>query len=677
MKIFLHIFLFLFIFTHTLKAQWIQTSGPEAGAITSYTSGSNYLFTGTFGAGAFRSNDNGITWSAITSGLGSAYVQDLAYNNGHLLAATSNGVYLSLDNGNSWTLKNNGLTATGISKIISQGNYTFIGILNTVYVSTDFGDNWSLTNFTANPTEYITGMFFKGNYLFCSSSASGVKRSADHGVNWTTVNSGLPGTSTRGMGTDGNGIFISNYGDGIFKSMDDGLTWTEVGSGLSSSTTLYSFAFIGNTIIAGGNIGVGRSTDYGDTWVESNDSMTRAVQAVYRDGNRLFAGNYTHDVFYNYRGGNYYSNDTGVTWIRANTGIINSNIIEMKIDQDLIVAGGDGGIFISNDHGNHWNEVSYSNENFRKNAGQSIDIKDSIIFVGTIRNKLFRSKDRGNSWTYSGNGMSGDNVSSVRIMENQIFATTQNGVNRSNDTGLTWASVNMGLTGLTCNALWNLGDTIFVGTSAGVYSSTDSGTTWNSVPGITSAVYVFESIGSHLFAGTATGVYHSDDNGNSWNQISSTFTSKLSTWNHVLFTGSGTFTPDNGTTWMSVPALYPPFILAPSVVQVAIDSNYFYYGVLNLGVWRLSTTGLIGVEELQSENELKIYPNPSNGLIHFGMNHSIEEYQIVNTNNVIVKYEKLNAPIDNVEINTPTPGLYILRVKSNKRWASRKFMVIN
>lgn len=668
-------FLFLVI-SFTTHAQWQQTSGPETGAVLCYTSSTSFLYCGTYGAGVFRSADNGVNWVPVNNGMGSAYISGIAYNNGYLIAGTSNGVYVSTDEGNSWTQKNNGLTATGVSKVISAGNHTFIAISGGLWLSTDYGDNWTLTNYGAGPTAYVSGLFFKGSYLFCSSSTSGVSRSSDFGTSWTTVNTGLPSTSTRGMGTDGNVIFLSTYTDRVYKSVDDGSSWTASFTGISSGAVLYSFAFNGNTIIAGGNSGVLKSTDYGTNWVESNDSMNRAVEAVYKVGNRFFAGNYEHTVFYNYRGGNYYSDDFGVTWSRANSGLINSNIIEIKIDGDLIIAGSEGGTFISHNHGDTWSEVSYSNPNyFRRDAARSIEISDSLIFIGTIENEVFRSLDRGQTWSYSGVGMSGENVSCIKIFGTKVLATTENGVNRSNNNGANWAISNTGINGVTCSTIGYMGNNLLVGTSAGLYLSTDSGTVWTALSNSLSGKQIFglHSNGSKLFATTNAGLFSSIDSGLTWQSLNPSIR-RIAFWNNVLYS-AGQFSLDDGITWTTLPAIITPFNLAPYVPSIAVDSNYFYFGMLHLGVWRLSTTGLIAVKELDNPLAFKVYPNPASQDLTLQLNETIEEVELVSMIGETVLNWKGCSGTCILNVSQLSKGQYAVRVRTISGWRTSNVII--
>ena len=206
-------FLFLVI-SFTTHAQWQQTSGPETGAVLCYTSSTSFLYCGTYGAGVFRSADNGVNWVPVNNGMGSAYISGIAYNNGYLIAGTSNGVYVSTDEGNSLDPEKQRTYRNWCFKVISAGNHTFIAISGGLWLSTDYGDNWTLTNYGAGPTAYVSGLFLKGVICFALHPhpvyhAPPISAHPDNRQYRTSID------KYTGMGTDGNVIFKHLYRQSI------------------------------------------------------------------------------------------------------------------------------------------------------------------------------------------------------------------------------------------------------------------------------------------------------------------------------------------------------------------------------------------------------------------------------------------------------------------------------
>ena len=113
------------------------------------------IFAATFGGGAFRSTDNGDSWTPLNTGFPDGTFLSLTINaNGYIFAGGDPlggpvGVLRSTDNGDSWEPVNNGLTTSnGINAlIVTAGGSLFAGSYGDgVFRSTDNGDNWTQVN---------------------------------------------------------------------------------------------------------------------------------------------------------------------------------------------------------------------------------------------------------------------------------------------------------------------------------------------------------------------------------------------------------------------------------------------------------------------------------------------------------------------------------------------------
>ena len=106
------------------------------------------------------------------------------------------------------------------------------------------------------------------------------------------------------------------------------------------------------------------------------------------------------------------------------------------------------------------------------------------------------------------------------------------GIFRSTNRGNTWTPVNTGLAYepgegfVYIEVFAQKGEVLYVGTQGGLYASTDGGNTWHHVssfrkPESISGIVV---IGDRIYVGTLnTGVWYSDDDGNSWLQVNDGF----------------------------------------------------------------------------------------------------------------------------------------------------------
>ena len=103
------------------------SSGLLNANVHSLDSKSGLLFAGT-NIGFFRSGDIGSSWIEASHGLPSLWINEIKVINGAVLAATrNNGVYVSLNNGNNWTAINSGMADTNILTISYNSSYVFAG----------------------------------------------------------------------------------------------------------------------------------------------------------------------------------------------------------------------------------------------------------------------------------------------------------------------------------------------------------------------------------------------------------------------------------------------------------------------------------------------------------------------------------------------------------------------
>jgi photosystem II stability/assembly factor-like uncharacterized protein len=144
------------------------------------------------------------------------------------------------------------------------------------------------------------------------------------------------------------------------------------------------------------------------------------------------------------------------------------------------------------------------------------------IFAATCSNGMFRSMDRGASWT----SVSKYCTKVIAIRENgDIFAEIGSVILRSMDNGATWKMLGAPASSIT-SCVFNTAGEIFVGSvrhdesRGGIYRSNDNGVTWLKIFPDSISVYAL-AINKQgvIFAATGLGMIRSFDNGQTWHQI--------------------------------------------------------------------------------------------------------------------------------------------------------------
>lgn len=248
------------------------------------------------------------------------------------------------------------------------------------------------------------------------------------------------------------------------------------------------------------------------------------------------------------------SNSTLSQWIKTG-GPAGGNVDCMTISNNNIYIGTGFGVFKSTNGGLNWVQLPGIQD------AESIASKGDTIWAGAWNNRLYKSTDAGNNWSYS--GLQGGSITNIFTFGNKLFVSAYD-LYVSSDFGNTWEMTSFQSDWVSCNTIKD--NIIYIGShNNGVFISADTGKTWNQVNNGFNQTYCFalEKKDNFVFAGiygNGNGIYKTSNNGNNWYQCNNGLNllgiTDINNSNGILYTsiwGAGIYSSsDNGNNWNEI-----------------------------------------------------------------------------------------------------------------------------
>jgi photosystem II stability/assembly factor-like uncharacterized protein len=365
------------------------------------------------------SNNNGISWSVIKTGLpfGSDF-NCLAANEGIIYGGTYNaGVYISNDNGNTWRPVNNGLSNLIVNDISVNGNKVFAATDDGVFLSLNNGETWTEVN-NGLTNLYVSTVAGTEERIFAGTSGTGIYSSVNKGESWTDLNVLSGDNYIFNITADGQNYYVGTI-NGLYVSNDNGVSFVKADLNLPSyisSASIMHFAVQNGHIYAATSQGLYISSDDGKSWTTRNALINEAIFSLAAKENYLFAGT-CYGVFISTDGGN--------TWTDATAGLslMNPYISTMAVNAGYVFFSCSEGIFRSADNGSTWTKV------IDEYAGYLLTSEEHIVACTSTKG-IWLSADNGDNWEPVNTGLTGSalNTSAVNIIGDNLYAATNKGV---------------------------------------------------------------------------------------------------------------------------------------------------------------------------------------------------------------------------------------------------------
>lgn len=457
-------------------SSWVPATGnlkSSVAALVMTHNGDLLVGTGS-GGGAYRSSDRGNSWSA--SGMNGYDMVDIAVApNGHIFATADLGkteetIFRSNDNGMSWS---------PISSILPKNKayYTIAidssGILYTtgragIYRSTNEGNSWDFSNTGLPDSSQGALAVASDGTVYFSTYANGIYRSTDHGNSWKPFSTGLQNESVSVMIVDSSQNLFAGTGEGLYVSHDNGDVWRNVSmTGIDGIVSLAAAADGSVYVVNGtyprlyrcGSDGhlIGNITPF---QIEGTD-QAHAI-AVKAD----------NTLFFSTSRGLFVSSNSGMSWSVPSPLIFD----RMGIGPNGTIFGsGYGSSYaFSTDNGTTWSAKDTSTNGYGETSCIAFDYRGDVFAIQPS-GLLERSTNNGLTWELINQPLPGLAHSLVANRINVLFASTDSGVFRSYTNGDSWQPVNSGLRSKTFGVLTVKSDgTLFIATEIGMFRSSHS-----------------------------------------------------------------------------------------------------------------------------------------------------------------------------------------------------------
>jgi hypothetical protein len=198
----------------------------------------HYLFNDYYDDGIWHSTDHGLSWDSLVSfGYPTRYTSLEIDRDDRIFAGIVSNYYDQLprafrssDNGTTWSRADSGLPQPVSAFAFSSFNGTFVGIqdtVNAIYRSTNNGNSWSFNDIVGGD---ISAMLFdRTDNLFVATYGSGVYR------NGVQVNSGLTDLNVSSLALSPTGYLYAGTATGtVFRSVSPMVSVNEIAGGKPS-----------------------------------------------------------------------------------------------------------------------------------------------------------------------------------------------------------------------------------------------------------------------------------------------------------------------------------------------------------------------------------------------------------------------------------------------------------
>lgn len=368
---------------------WTRITSKEmVHTVEALTAFGTTLYASTFGGGVFRSEDSGDTWTTVNDGLKDWTVSALlTVSEDTVFAGTlDGGVFRTTDGGNSWVEANTGLIGTSVSELQVVGNKIYAGIGERLVYSIDDGESWQPVQMPSLPISYhfsalseVGGKLYVAATRFAPGDVVGGIFQVDEARNSLielSTDSELYGIEC--MEIVGLTFYVGTQGRGVFRWTPGLDSWTNLGL---EGHTITALSVNGKKAYAGTLRGeIFRLKGAGKSWeLISSDNMLDSFISDFRwIGSTLYAATWGKGIFR--------STNDGKSWTQINGVLDEPSVTTIElIGAETYIGTYYNGVFqwIADENG--WKPIG----SLRRRV-DSLAVLDGFLYAGTIGGGVFK-----------------------------------------------------------------------------------------------------------------------------------------------------------------------------------------------------------------------------------------------------------------------------------------------
>jgi photosystem II stability/assembly factor-like uncharacterized protein len=396
-------------------------------------------------------------------------VRSFAYdpkNPDRIFLGTSTGtLYVSTDGGKLWRRHahlggSNDMVLDNI--VIDPGNSMIMYVAawsvdspasGELFRSRDGGRNWEISPDLHGKSLRALAMAPSDPQILVAGALDGVFRTRDGGNRWERISpdhhAEIKNIESIAIDPGNPEIIYAGTWHLPWKTEDGGRNWHSIRRGVVDDSDVFSVIIDPvnpSVVYASACSGIYKSESAGELFqkiqgIPSSARRTRVLQMDPAHHEIVYAGTTE---------GLWKTVDAGVTWKRMTAGnvIVNDVLVDPRNSARVLLATDRGGVLASDDAANNF---AASNHGFvhRQVASVLMDLNDnSVLYAGVLNDKefggVFASRDAGQSWNQTSEGLGGRDVFVLRQAEDgSIIAGTNRGIFQLASGARQWQPLNV------------------------------------------------------------------------------------------------------------------------------------------------------------------------------------------------------------------------------------------